>query len=99
MEFETTDPAEALKQIRVNREIFRALRRVVLERQRTTVYDINGDAYVVQGVGWETEGIGKFLHGVGASFDPAKVNLAPLTGEEKEYRVVKSDPWGQDRIL
>ena len=97
--FEGSDPTEALKLIRQNREAFRIFRRVVLEPGRTTVLDINGDALTIEGVGWETEGIARLLNGMGASFDPARLSEPPLSGDSKEYEIVRGDPWGQDRDL
>ena len=96
---ETTDPDAALKHIRVNRESFRALRRIVLGPERATVFDINNDAFQIDGIGWKTEGVRRFLQGLGASFDPTQVDVPPISGDSKEFKVVKSDPWGHDRIL
>ena len=97
--FESTDPDKALQFVRQNRETFRALRRVVLGPERSEVIDINGDALTISGLGWKTQGVGRLLHGLGASFDPSTVNNPPLSGEAKEYSIVKGDPWGQDRVL
>ncbi len=97
--FEGSDPTDALKFIRQNRAGFRVFRRVVLEPGRTAVVDINGDALTIEGVGWKTEGIARLLHGMGASFDPSRVNEPPLSGDSKEYEIVRGDPWGQDRDL
>jgi hypothetical protein len=98
-DFKSTDPVQALKHIRFSSERLRAFRRVVLSPEQVTVFDINGDKLSVEGVGWQTDGISELLHGVGASFDPRTVNDPPLSGEDKEYKIVKSDPWGQDRIM
>lgn len=97
--FECSNPTEALKMTRLKSEGFRAFRRVVLEPKRTIVYDINGDTMTIEGLGWGSEGVARLVNGLGASFDPARVNEPPLKGDTKEFTIVKGDPWGHDRDL
>ncbi len=98
-ELESSDPTDALKLIRLHPEPLRAFRRVELAPKRVTVFDINGNSLAVDGVGWETVGIGRLLSGLGASFDPGTLNDPPISGDRKEYVIVKADPWGQDRAI
>ena len=97
--FKSSDPIEALKMTRLKSETFRPFRHVVLEPERTIVYDINGDTMTIEGLGWKSDGVARLVNGLGASFNPSRVNEAPLKGDTKEFAIVKGDPSYHIRFL
>ena len=93
------DAQAALRVFKVERYELRALRRIRGGTGHIVVFDINGDSLRIEGIGTEDAEIKDLLKLAGASYDPVTVHEPPPEGEEREYKVVRADPWGHDRIL
>ena len=93
------NPSDALKQFRVERYELRALRRILVGAKHVVAIDINGAQLRIDGIGAPDPEIKDLMKLAGASFDPMNVHDSPADGEEREYKVVRADPWGHDRVL
>ncbi len=94
-----SDVQEALRLFKVERYELKALRRIRVGASHVVAFDINGDALRIDGIGAQHPEIKDLLKVAGASFDPATVHEIPDEGEEREYQIVRADPWGHDRVL
>jgi hypothetical protein len=94
-----SDPGGAVEVFRTQRHALRALRRICVGRRHVVAVDINGDTIRIEGIGIEDPEIRELLKLAGASFNPKTVHNLPEGAEEKEYEVVRADPWGHDRVL
>lgn len=94
------DPAEALAFFRAHRQEMRALRRVFVGPEGTTVQDINGEAMHLDGLTLGCSELEDLLKMAGASYNPSTLHEPPRAqSRSKEFQVVKQDPWGHDRVL
>ncbi|MDA0711568.1 MAG: hypothetical protein O3B73_15315 [bacterium] len=92
-------PSEALAFFREHRQALRSLRRVLVEEDNTSVVDINGACIKLFGLGRLDRELVELLKMVGASYDPATVHRMPGGNQvTKIFDVIKSDPWGHDRV-
>lgn len=93
------DPAEALAFFKANRAELRALRRIIVDGDTTTVVDINGKEMALDGLTLGHQELVELLDLTGASYDPATIH-EPSKGKypAKMWEIVKADPWGQDRV-
>lgn len=99
LHFDGADPAGALAFFREHRTKLKTLRRVLVDGNTTTVVDINGRQMTLVGVGLGDSELVALLELVGASYNPATVhNPSGGTDKTKVFEVIKSDPWGHDRV-
>ena len=93
------DATGALVFFRENRATLKTLRRVLVKDGVTTVVDINGRQMVLGGLGLGDAELVALLDLAGASYNPATVH-DPSAGTDKTkvFEVIKSDPWGHDRV-
>ena len=100
LQYSDGDPAGALAFFRVHRQEMRALRRVFVAPEGTTVKDINGEAMYLAGLTLGHPELEALLKLAGASYNPASLHEPPRgRSRTKEFEVVKQDPWGHDRVL
>jgi hypothetical protein len=94
------NPSEALSFFKLHRTHLRTLRRVLVAPEGTTVMDINGEGMFLSGLTWGCEALEVLLKLTGASYDPATLHNEPKGPvKTKAFQVVKSDPWGHDRVM
>jgi len=93
------DEAEAVRNIlQTMRHGFNTPNRILVEAGRTTIYDINGDAFVIEGLFFGDEKLIELLKTVGAGFDP--LQLAKLGKDYdgvREYTLTRAWAWGAER--
>lgn len=95
------DPAmdQPIKTIlRAQRQRFNTANRVVVEPGRTTIYDLNKDAFVVEGLSYGDENLIELLKAIGAAFNPQAVRDLPADYDgTREYPLSKVWAWGAER--
>src|SRR4051794_1622857 len=90
--------AAALEFLKRTRAELRELRKVRVWGDRLRVYDVNGDAFEVVGVGYADAEVVALLDGVNAAYDPQTVH-APTGAEYKEFKTGRRRPWAEDRVM
>ena len=84
--------------LRQMRKGFNAPNRVLVEAGRTTIFDLNGDAFVVNGLTFGDERLIELLKSVGAGFDPQQLRkLKPGFDGVREYVLTRAWAWGAER--
>src|SRR5262245_56760046 len=70
--------------LRAQRRSFNTANRIRIEPGRTLVFDINKDAFVIDGLSYGDENLIDLLQHFGAAFDPQQIRR--LTTDEKQPR-------------
>ena len=95
------DPKEpdAVRRILLQmRRGFNTPNRVLVERGRTTIFDLNGDGFVIHGLSFGDEKLIELLRTVGAGFDPRQLRaLGPDYDGVREYTLTRAWAWGAER--
>jgi hypothetical protein len=95
------DPAEAdvVRKIAVaQRKGFNTANRVRIEPTRTLIFDINKDAFVVEGLSFGDENLITLLERLGAAFDPIALREIPRgTDTTREFDLSRAWAWGSER--
>src|SRR4029453_6413506 len=95
------DPAEPdlVRRIVVaQRRGFNTATLVRVERGRTLIFDINRDAFVVEGLGYGDEYLIALLQALGAAFDPGELRkLGPDEARAREFALSRAWAWGAER--
>ncbi len=100
LRYDGQNPTEALLYFKLHRTHLRALRRILVAPEGATVMDINGKGMFLSGLTWGCEALEVLLKLAGASYDPATLHDEPKGPvKNRAYQVVKSDPWGHDRVM
>ena len=95
------DPSrpDEIKQILIaQRRGYNLANRVRVERGRTSILDIHGDAFVVEGLGYGDENLILLLQSLGAAFSPP--DLRRLGADEsvaREFTLSRVWAWGAER--
>jgi hypothetical protein len=78
----------------------RALRKLVITREKTVVLDVNGDGIEFPGLTYGISTLDDLLREVGVIFSPQTLHDANATPDGvKEFRLSARHPWGQDRVM
>ena len=84
--------------LRLQRQGFNTATKVRIEPGRTTIIDLNGDAFVVVGLSFGGDHLMELLKTLGASFDPrALEQLGPDFEGVREYGLTRTWAWGAER--
>jgi hypothetical protein len=76
----------------------RMLRKVRVYADRLEVFDINGDVFLVMGVGYPDADIIPLLRAVNTAFDPLTIH-DPTNLEYKELLTGRRHCWAEDRVM
>jgi len=96
--YNTADPDAVRKILRHMRKGFNTPNRVLIEHGRTTIFDLNGDAYVVDGLSFGDDNLVELLKAVGAAFRPQQFRELPADFDGiREYRLTRTWAWGAER--
>ena len=80
------------------RKGFNTPNRVLNERGRTTIYDLNNDGLVIHGLSFGDEMLIELLRALGAGFDPQQLRiLGPDHDGVREYTLTRTWAWGAER--
>ena len=78
----------------------RALRKLVVSRDKTIVLDVNRDGIEFPGLTYGSETLEALLREVGVVFSPQTLHNPDATPSGvKEFLLSARWPWGEDRIL
>ena len=78
----------------------RALRRLVISREKTVVTDVNGDGVAFPGLTYGCTTLDELLRELGVFFSPQTLHNPDATpGGIKEFRLSARHPWGEDRVM
>jgi hypothetical protein len=94
------DAGEVIQFLRREMTALRALRRVVISREKTVVLDINGDGMEFPAITYGSPVLEELLRELGVIFTPQKLHDPGATpGGVKEFRLSARFPWGQERVM
>jgi hypothetical protein len=96
--YDPTEPDVVRKILLAQRRGFNTANKVRIDTGRTTIYDINGDRFVVEGLSFGDENLIALLERLGAAFDPQ--DLRRLTANDvasREYALTRAWAWGAER--
>lgn len=83
---------------RAQRRAFNTANRALVQPGKTTIFDINGDAFVVHGLSFGNETLIELLKVIGAGFDPHQLRaLGPEYDGTREYDLTRVWAWGAER--
>ncbi|MBK5293186.1 MAG: hypothetical protein JJE04_16120 [Acidobacteriia bacterium] len=78
----------------------RALRRLVVSREKTVVMDVNHDGIEFPGLTYGNPVLEALLHELHVIFTPQSLHNPNVTSDGvKEYRLSARHPWGEDRVM
>jgi hypothetical protein len=78
----------------------RALRKLVITRERTLVLDVNGDGIEFPGLSYGSATLEALLRELGVVFSPQTLHNPDATaGGVKEYLLSARWTWGHDRVM
>ena len=95
------DPAEPdviRKILLAQRRGFNTANRARIEPGRTSILDINGDPFVIEGLSYGDPNLLTLLHSLGAAFNPQELRrLGPEETTLREYPLSRAWAWGAER--
>ncbi len=95
------DDAERVIQF-VRRELanLRHLRKLVISREKTAIFDVNGDTMEFPGLTYGSPVLERLLRELGVIFNPQTLHNPDVPpGGVKEYRLSARWTWGHDRVM
>ena len=94
------DPRELVRFFRRESANLRALRRLVISREKTVVRDVNGDGIEFPGLTYGSALLETLLEEVGVVCDSRTLHNPNATPDGvKEFRLSARHPWGHDRVM
>ncbi len=96
-----SDDSSALIQF-FRREVdsLRALRKVIISKEKTVVYDVNGDGIEFPGLTYGSSTLEELLRELGVVFNSQTLHNPNATPSGvKEFRLSARWTWGHDRVL
>lgn len=98
MEYQRDDPNILDTIIRAQRRGFNTASKIVVEPGCTTIIDINGDGFQVQGLSYGDDNLIELLKVLGAGFDPRQLRLVEADDKDtREYSLSRAWTWGAER--
>ena len=94
------DAHELIQFLRQEERNLRALRKLVISREKTTVLDVNGDGIEFPGLTYGSPTLEELLRELGVIFTPQKLHDPNATPSGvKEFRLSARWTWGHDRVM
>ncbi|HYW42585.1 MAG TPA: hypothetical protein VE959_06990 [Bryobacteraceae bacterium] len=94
------DTRELIQFFRRESAKLRALRNLIVSRDKTVVQDVNRDGIEFPGLTYGAAALEALLRELGVVFTPDTLHDPGATpGGVKEFRLSARFPWGQERIL
>jgi hypothetical protein len=94
------DSAELIQFVRRESARLRALRKLIVSREKTVVRDVNGDTMEFPGLTYGAPALEVLLQELGVIFTPATLHNPGATPDGvKEFRLSARHPWGHDRVM
>jgi hypothetical protein len=94
------DPHEVIQFLRKEADNLRALRKIVISREKTVVLDVNSDGLEFPGLTYGSPTLEELLRELGVIFTPARLHDPKATASGiKEFLITAKWTWGHDRVL
>jgi hypothetical protein len=94
------DTHEVIQFLRKEADKLRALRKLVVSREKTLVLDVNGDGIEFRGLTYGSPTLEELLRELGVIFTAEKLHNPNLTANGvKEFLLTARWTWGHDRVL
>jgi hypothetical protein len=94
------DSHELIQFVRRETDRLRALRKVVISRQKTVVWDVNKDSLEFPGLSYGSPVLEDLLQELGVVFSPQMLqNASSSPSGVKEFDLSARHPWGEDRVM
>ena len=94
------DPHEVIQFFRREVDKLRALRKIVISREKTVVLDVNHDGIEFPGLTYGAQALEELLRELGVIFTPEKLHNPNATASGvKEFMITAKWTWGHDRVL
>jgi hypothetical protein len=96
--YDPNEPDVVRRILVAQRKGFNTANRVRIERGRTSIIDINGDSFVIEGLGYGDENLVVLLQNLGAAFSPPELRrLGPDEAVPREFTLSRVWAWGAER--
>ena len=96
--YDPTEPDLVRRIMVAQRRGFNTANAVRVERGRTLIFDINRDAFVVEGLGYGDENLIALLQALGAAFNPEELRrLGPDESTPRQFPLSRAWAWGAER--
>ena len=94
------DPREVIQFFRREVDKLRALRKLVVNREKTTVWDVNRDCIEFPGLTYGCVALDELLRELGVVFNPQTLHNPNATPSGvKEFDLSARWTWGHDRVM
>jgi hypothetical protein len=94
------DAHEMIQFFRREVDHIRALKKIVITREKTTVKDVNGDGIEFPGLTYGCTALDELLRELGVIFSPQTLHNPNATPSGiKEYALSARWTWGHDRVM
>ncbi len=78
----------------------RHLRKLLISREKTAIYDVNNDTLEFPGLTYGNPNLDRVLQELGVIFNPQTLHNPNATADGvKEYRLSAVWTWGHDRVM
>ena len=96
--YDPNEPDVVRRILVAQRRGFNTANRVRIERGRTSIIDINKDAFVIEGLSFGDENLIVLLQALGAAFSPPQLRqVGPEEATPREYSLGRVWAWGAER--
>jgi hypothetical protein len=94
------DSRELIQFVRRETRTLRALRKLVVSREKTVVWDVNKDSLEFPGLTYGNSALDVLLQELGVVFNPQALHNPNATPSGvKEFDLSARHPWGEDRVM
>ena len=94
------DSHELIQFLRREEDKLRSLRKLVIDREKTAVYDVNGDGIEFPQLTYGCQALEELLRELGVVFNSQTLHDPNATpGGSKEFPLTARWTWGHDRVL
>jgi hypothetical protein len=96
--YDPNEPDVVRRLLLAQRRGFNTANRVRVEAGRTSIIDINGDAFVIEGLSYGDQNLIVLLQRLGAAFNPQELKrLTPNEPTSREFKLSRAWAWGAER--
>ena len=93
------DAGELIQFFRREHGNLRALRKVVISREKTVVWDVNRESIEFPGLTYGSAALEELLRELGVVFTPATLHIPNTAYGVKEFDLSSRWTWGHDRVM
>jgi hypothetical protein len=93
------DTGQLIQFFRREQGKLRALRKVVISREKTVVWDVNRESMEFPGLTYGSAALEELLRELGVVFTPATLHTPNTANGVKEFDLSSRWTWGHDRVM